>query len=116
MEAMAVLAAQYALGDNPSVDLSALCRKANIAAKWINQQRVKTTESQMLFFKGKRRILFKQWESAFRGPVRDHMGHFRSKRDANKDSDTGDSRAPRQMKKSKLDAYGDVFSDFHSSV
>jgi hypothetical protein len=115
MEAMAVLAAQYALGDNPSLDLTTLCRKANIAAKWINRQRVNTTESQMLFFKGKRRNLFKQWESAFRGTARDHMGQFCSKRDANEDPDKGNSRAQKK-KKSKIDEYEDIFADFHSSV
>ena len=122
MEAMALIAAQMAISDNPSIDMSVVCHKANIATKWIERQRVNTTVTQMQFFKGKRQILFKQWDSAYRGPARDHMGHFRSKRVANADADADTSETssvvkPTQVgKRSKMDAYGDIFAQFHCSV
>jgi len=116
MEAMAVVAAQYALEGSPSFDMSVLCRNANTASQWINRQRVATTGAQMQYFKGKRHILFKQWEAAFRGPARDHMGQFRSKRVA-ETSQSGDvSRQETKKRKSKLDDYGDIFSGFHCTV
>jgi len=116
MEAMAVVAAQFALSDSSSIDMSALCHKANVAAQWINRQRVSTTEAQMQFFKTKRQILFKQWDSAFRGPARDDMGHFRSKREHCDDADTRRDSRPTTSKKSKLDAYGDIFAQYHCCV
>jgi len=63
----------------------------------------------MQCFKGKRQILFKQLDSAFRGPARDHRGHFRSKRAANADANTGDRSSALRLtqvskKSKKMDA------------
>jgi len=98
MEAMALIAAQLAMSDNPFVDISVVS-KANVAAEWIDHH---TTVSEMQYFKGKRQILLKQSDSAFRGRARDYRGHFRSKRVANADANTGDSSSvlrPTQVSK-----------------
>lgn len=112
MEGLALVAAEFAISDEPMVDMPKMFARANKAASWLNQQHTSTTARQMEYFKNRRHTLFRQWEIGYRGPARDAKGHFCPKQRPQKEIGVVISSPGALEKKSKLEAYGDIFAGY----